>query len=135
HEGRVELALQRSGFLHRVDLRPQIVGAQEVVGNAQAAGGVALEQMETAVTPEIRHGFLLTLGRGTGKLGFPCTGYAGARTSREWDATCCLRNSIWSARMRRLVRLRYSALFGTYGAYRSSMLHSCGRRLRLWPLQ
>src|SRR5437773_2913040 len=33
---------------------------------------------------------------------------AGARTNRECDAKCCFRNSIWSARMRRLVRIRKS---------------------------
>src|SRR5688572_25545373 len=34
---------------------------------------------------------------------------------RLWAGTCCARKSIWSARMRRLVRIRYSARFGTYG--------------------
>jgi len=28
-------------FLDRVDLRPQVIGAQEVVGDPQPAGGVA----------------------------------------------------------------------------------------------
>jgi hypothetical protein len=35
-----ELALAR--LLDRMDLRAQVVGAQEVVGDAQAAGGVPL---------------------------------------------------------------------------------------------
>src|SRR5262249_55083049 len=146
HQRGVQLALQRSGLLYRVDLRPQVIGAQEVVGDAQPARRVALEKMETAIAPKIswqlRHVLLLISGRGTGggfwrraPKPYSCTDHAGARTSREWLATCCLRNSIWSARMRRLVRIRYSALFGTYGAYRSSRPHSCGRRLRFWPLQ
>jgi hypothetical protein len=87
-----------AGLLDWVDLRAQEVGAQEVVGHAQAAGRIPLEQVKTAIAPEVR------------------TGQAGATTSRECEATCCRRNSIWSEKMRRLVRIRYSALFGTYGA-------------------
>jgi hypothetical protein len=36
----VQLVLLGAGFLERVDLRPQVIGAQEVVGDAQPAGCV-----------------------------------------------------------------------------------------------
>jgi hypothetical protein len=39
-----------------VHFRAQQVGAQEVVADAQASRGVALEQVETAIAPEIRQG-------------------------------------------------------------------------------
>jgi hypothetical protein len=37
-------------------LGAQQIGAQEVVGDAQPAGRVALEQVKAAVTPEVRQG-------------------------------------------------------------------------------
>jgi hypothetical protein len=37
----VEAKLPLAGFLDRVDLRPQVVGAQEIVGDLQPAGRVA----------------------------------------------------------------------------------------------
>jgi len=37
-------------------LRAQQIGAQEVVGDAQPPACIALEQVETAVAPEIRQG-------------------------------------------------------------------------------
>jgi hypothetical protein len=43
-------------LLDRVDFRPQVVGAQVVVGDAQAAGGVPREQVKAAVAPEVRQG-------------------------------------------------------------------------------
>jgi hypothetical protein len=52
----VQLALGGAGLLYRVQLRAQVVRAQEVVGDPQAARGVALEKMEAAVTPEVRQG-------------------------------------------------------------------------------
>src|SRR5882672_3356695 len=76
------------------------------------------------IAPEILH------GAGPG-------GYAAAvadASTRLCEDTCWTRNSIWSARILRLVRIRYSALFGTYGAYSSSSPDSSGRRLRLTPL-
>jgi hypothetical protein len=38
----VEAALALARLLDRVDLRPQIVGAQEIVGDPQPTGRVAL---------------------------------------------------------------------------------------------
>jgi hypothetical protein len=38
----MQLVLARAGFLHGVDLRPQVVRAQEIVRDAQPAGRVAL---------------------------------------------------------------------------------------------
>jgi len=38
----VEFALGDARFLDRMDLGPQVVGAQEIVGDPQLAGGVAL---------------------------------------------------------------------------------------------
>jgi hypothetical protein len=35
-----QLAFSR--FLHRMDLRPQVVGTQKVVGDPQAAAGISL---------------------------------------------------------------------------------------------
>jgi hypothetical protein len=52
----MELALGGAGLLYRVDLRAQVVRAQEVVGDPQAARRVTLEEVETAVAPEIRQG-------------------------------------------------------------------------------
>jgi hypothetical protein len=43
-------------LLDRMDLRPQGVGAQEIVGDPQPAGRVALEEVKTAIAPEIRQG-------------------------------------------------------------------------------
>jgi hypothetical protein len=37
----MDAALVVAGFLHRMDFRAQQVGAQEVVGDLQPAGGVA----------------------------------------------------------------------------------------------
>jgi hypothetical protein len=37
----MELQLSFARLLDRMDLRAQVVGAQEIVGDAQAAGGVA----------------------------------------------------------------------------------------------
>jgi len=42
HERSVELALGLARLLDRMDLRPQVVGAQEVVGDPQPAGGIPL---------------------------------------------------------------------------------------------
>jgi len=38
----MKLALALARFLDRMDLRPQVIGAQEVVADPQPAGGVAL---------------------------------------------------------------------------------------------
>jgi hypothetical protein len=42
HQRRVQPPLGVAGLLDRVDLRAQVVGAQEVVGDPQPAGRVAL---------------------------------------------------------------------------------------------
>ena len=41
HQLRMEAKLRLARFLDRMDLRPQVVGAQEVVGDPQPAGRVA----------------------------------------------------------------------------------------------
>jgi hypothetical protein len=38
----VQLVLARPGLLHRMDLRPQVIGAQEIVRDAQPAGCITL---------------------------------------------------------------------------------------------
>jgi hypothetical protein len=38
----VERALRVARLLHRMDLRPEIVGTQKVVGDPQAAAGISL---------------------------------------------------------------------------------------------
>ena len=45
--------LTRPRFLHRAQLRPQQIGAEEIVGDAKAARAAALQQMEAGVAPEI----------------------------------------------------------------------------------
>jgi hypothetical protein len=45
-----------AGLLYRMDLRTQVVGAQEIVGDAQPAGRVPFQQVKSAVAPEIRQG-------------------------------------------------------------------------------
>jgi hypothetical protein len=42
HQLGVQAALGVAGLLDRVDLRPQVIGAQEIVGEPQPCGGVAL---------------------------------------------------------------------------------------------
>ena len=42
-------------------------------------------------------------------------GPSASSNTRLCDDTCWSRNSIWSDRILRFVRIRYSALFGTYG--------------------
>jgi hypothetical protein len=43
-------------FLDRVDLRAQVVRAQEVVRDAKPSGPIPLEEMEAAIPPEVRQG-------------------------------------------------------------------------------
>jgi hypothetical protein len=43
-------------LLDRMNLRPQVIGAQEIIGDPQPAGRVALEEMKTAIAPKIRQG-------------------------------------------------------------------------------
>jgi hypothetical protein len=50
----MQAVLVGAGLLDRMDLRPQVIGAQEIVGDPQAAGRVSLEEMKTAIAPEIR---------------------------------------------------------------------------------
>jgi hypothetical protein len=38
----VQAALAIARLLDRMDLRPQVIGAQEVVGNPEPAGGIPL---------------------------------------------------------------------------------------------
>jgi hypothetical protein len=52
----VQRALGVVRFLDRVHFRAQQVGAQEVVADAQPSRGVSLEQVKTAIAPEIRQG-------------------------------------------------------------------------------
>jgi len=42
HERGVQPALGLAGFLDRVDLRAQVVGAQKIVADRQSSGRVAL---------------------------------------------------------------------------------------------
>src|SRR5207237_8194129 len=54
HQRGMEAALVIAGFLDRMDLRPQVVGAQEIVGDPQASRGVPFQQVKAAIAPEIR---------------------------------------------------------------------------------
>src|SRR6267378_1706893 len=54
HERRVQYALFLARFLDRMDLRPQVIGAQEIVGDAQAPRDVPFQQVKAAIAPEIR---------------------------------------------------------------------------------
>jgi hypothetical protein len=38
----VQALLGAARFLYRMDLRPQVIGAQEVVGDPEPAGGIPL---------------------------------------------------------------------------------------------
>src|SRR6185295_7682898 len=44
HQRRVKSELAFAGLLYRVDLRTQVVRAQEVVGDPEAAAGVTLQE-------------------------------------------------------------------------------------------
>jgi hypothetical protein len=52
----VDPALGIAGFLDRMDFRPQVIGAEKVVRDPEAPGGIARQQAIPAVTPEIRQG-------------------------------------------------------------------------------
>ena len=54
HQAGMEAALVIAGIVDRMDLRPQVVGAQEIVGDPQASRGVAFQQVKAAIAPEIR---------------------------------------------------------------------------------
>ena len=56
HHRRVQGALGVARLLHGMDLGTQVVGAQEIVADGEPAPGIALEQVETAIAPEIRQG-------------------------------------------------------------------------------
>jgi hypothetical protein len=43
-------------LLDRMDLRPQVIGAQKIVGDPQPAGRVSLEEIKPAIAPKIRQG-------------------------------------------------------------------------------
>ena len=68
HQRGMQRALGVARLLDRMDLRPQVVRAQEVVGDPQPPGAVALEQPEAAVAPEIRQ------ARGPGATATPGAG-------------------------------------------------------------
>ncbi len=84
----VQGALAGPGLLHRPDLGAQQVGAQEIVGDAQPPGSVALEQVKSGVAPEV-------LGHCARSRRAPRYASAWTRSNtRLWDATCWSRNSI-----------------------------------------
>jgi hypothetical protein len=50
----MEAALAVSRLLDRMELRPKVVGAQEIVGDREATGRIPLQEMKTAIAPKIR---------------------------------------------------------------------------------
>jgi hypothetical protein len=54
HQRGVQAPLGVARLLYRMDLGPQVIRAQEIVGDGQPPSRVPAQQVETAVTPEIR---------------------------------------------------------------------------------
>ena len=128
HQRRVQRALDHAGLRRRLQLGPRQIGLEELVGHAEPAAVVAVEQMVAAGQPEIPHGQALcrcgaaaSCARSTAS-----PGSSSPSTSRNENARIGLRSPRGCKRAERLADRAVLEL----PAHRDQRVRPDGRRAR-----